>query len=383
MSNVKFWHHPFFGFTSIMDILQKYSDIQIYEFDKTLVNPKDVNVISFFWETDSQIGIPFIVNTQEFLDILKELNSLGFYLLADFSTEVLQGVDTLSLYNLQHSILPNFNLSKFFLVQNDSTNSNLGSIKYGNFTIRTIYIPYFILSTPSHMQNYAYDLTKYNSLEKKKDFLCLNRRIRYPKFIFLKKLWQLNLLDNTYWTWVCSYLPKDLFQTDSFLQKIGVDYSNSKSIQLEDDVMYGSNLDKADEYLYTVNPKWYFETKVNLVVETCFYAQPIHITEKTIKPIYLGVPFVVFASKTHLNKLKELGFDVFESVIGKYDCTSEKSVIKAGIRLAKLHNTNEVLEICEHNKNLIRNIGFLKKIFENTFIKSLKQLNVVNGNNLI
>lgn len=383
MSNVKFWHHPYFGFTSIMDILQKYSDTQIYQFDKTLINPNDINVISFFWENDSQIGIPFIVNTKEFLDILKELNSLGFYLLADFSTEVLQGVDELSLYNLQHTILPNFNLNKFFLVQNDSTNSNLGNIKYGNFTINTLYIPYFILSTPSNMQTYAYDLTKFNLLEKKKDFLCLNRRVRYPKFMFLKKLWQMGLLDTTYWTWVSSYLPKDLFQTDSFLQKIGVDYNNSYSIQLEDDVMYGAGLDKADEYLYTVNPKWYFEAKVNLVVETCFYTQPIHITEKTIKPMYLGVPFVIFASKNHLNKLKELGFDVFESVIGKYDSTSEKSVIKAGIKLSKIYNNSEVLKICEYNKNLIRDVDFLKKIFETTFLKSLSQLNLVSKHNLI
>jgi hypothetical protein len=191
------------------------------------------------------------------------------------------------------------------------------------------------------------------------------------------------LLDKTYWTWVSSYLPKDLFENDEFLKDIGVDYYNSTTIQLDDDVMYGAELDRADEYLYTINPKWYYETKVNLIVETCFYLQPIHITEKTIKPIYLGVPFVIFASKNHLNKLKEMGFDVFEKIIGTYDCTSPKSVIDAGIRLSKVYDTDEVFEICKYNKDLIRNHDFLKKLFETTFINSIKTLKETNKDKLI
>lgn len=193
----------------------------------------------------------------------------------------------------------------------------------------------------------------------------------------------MGMLDKTYWTWISSYLPENIFKDDEFLKEFGVDYYNSTTIQLEDDVMYGSELDREDEYLYTINPKWYYETKVNLIVETCFYSQPIHITEKTIKPIYLGIPFVIFASKNHLNKLKEMGFDVFEKIIGTYDCTSPKSVIDAGVRLSKVYNTQEVLEICNHNKNLIRNDNFLKKLFENTFIASIKKLNETNKSKLI
>jgi hypothetical protein len=232
------------------------------------------------------------------------------------------------------------------------------------------------------MKKYVND-SKYENLEIKKDFLCLNRRIRYPKFIFLKTLWKMGLLNKTHWTWVSGYLPKDLFENDEFLKKIGVDYYNSTAIQLDDDVMYGVELDRADEYLYTINPKWYYETKVNLIVETCFYLQPIHITEKTIKAIYLGVPFVIFASKNHLSKLKEMGFDVFEKVIGTYDCTSPKSVIDAGIRLSQVYDTDEVLKICKYNKDLIRNHDFLKKLFEKTFISSMKKLNEPTKDKLI
>jgi hypothetical protein len=381
-TNFKVWCHPYFGFTSIHAMIQEYSDITINDYDKSKVDVNEINVIPFFWENGNQIGIPSIVNTDKFIELLKELNDLNFFLLADFSTEVYQGVDNTALDNLKKILIPNLNLKRFFLVQNDSTTLSLGKLKYGDVILNTIHIPYFILSTPFYMKKYVND-GEYENLEIKKDFLCLNRRIRYPKFIFLKTLWKMGMLDKTYWTWVSSYLPENIFKDDEFLKEFGVDYYNSTTIQLEDDVMYGSELDRADEHLYTINPKWYYETKVNLIVETCFYSQPIHITEKTIKPIYLGIPFVIFASKNHLNKLKEMGFDVFEKIIGTYDCTSPKSVIDAGIRLSKVYNTQEVLEICNHNKNLIRNDNFLKKLFENTFIASIKKLNETNKSKLI
>jgi hypothetical protein len=392
-NNFKIWYHPYFGFTSIHAMIQEYSDIMINEYDKSKVDINEINIIPFFWENGNQIGIPFIVNTDKFIEILKELNDLNFFVFADFSTEVLQtlpvsnrsiqGIDELALYNVKNILIPNFNFKRFFLVCNDSTNTSLGKIKYKNINLNTMYIPYFVLSTPMYMKKYVNDIDFYKNLEIKKDFLCLNRRIRYPKFIFLKTLWKLGLLDKTYWTWVSSYLPKDLFENDEFLKDIGVDYYNSTTIQLDDDVMYGAELDRADEYLYTINPKWYYETKVNLIVETYFYLQPIHITEKTIKPIYLGVPFVIFASKNHLNKLKEMGFDVFEKIIGTYDCTSPKSVIDAGIRLSKVYDTDEVFEICKYNKDLIRNHDFLKKLFETTFINSIKTLKETNKDKLI
>lgn len=381
-NNFKIWYHPCFGFTSIHAMIQEYSDIMINEYDKSKVDINEINIIPFFWENGNQIGIPFIVNTDKFIEILKELNDLNFFVFADFSTEVYQGTDNTALNNLKKIILPNINFKRFFLVQNDSTTTSLGKLKYGDIILNTIYIPYFILSTPFYMKKYVNE-GGYENLEIKKDFLCLNRRIRYPKFIFLKTLWKLGLLDKTYWTWVSSYLPKDLFENDEFLKEIGVDYYNSTAIQLDDDVMYGVELDRADEYLYTINPKWYYETKVNLIVETCFYLQPIHITEKTIKAIYLGVPFVIFASKNHLSKLKEMGFDVFEKVIGAYDCTSPKSVIDAGIRLSQVYDTDEVLKICKYNKDLIRNHDFLKKLFEKTFISSMKKLNEPTKDKLI
>jgi hypothetical protein len=147
-NNFKIWYHPYFGFTSIHAMIQEYSDIMINEYDKSKVDINEINIIPFFWENGNQIGIPFIINTDKFIEILKELNDLNFFVFADFSTEVYQGTDNKALENLKKIILPNINFKRFFLVQNDSTTTSLEKLQYGDIILNTMYIPYFTLSTP-------------------------------------------------------------------------------------------------------------------------------------------------------------------------------------------------------------------------------------------
>jgi hypothetical protein len=69
-----------------------------------------------------------------------------------------------------------------------------------------------------------------------------------------------------------------------------------------------------------------------------------------------------------LDKLKEFGFDVFESIIGKYDSTNEDSVIDAGIKLSKVYNDESVIQICEYNKRKLNDSGTHKQIIKKYFI---------------
>ena len=84
--------------------------------------------------------------------------------------------------------------------------------------------------------------------------------------------------------------------------------------------MYGSKLSYHDEFLFTINPEWYYRSKVDIVTETILDEDAIHLTEKTFKAIYLGRPFVISASKGHLKALRDMGFKTFNSVINEdYD----------------------------------------------------------------
>ena len=84
--------------------------------------------------------------------------------------------------------------------------------------------------------------------------------------------------------------------------------------QLEGDVMYGEELSVADEYLYSVNPKWYYDSKVNIVTETLYENSQIHITEKTFRAIALEMPFVLVAPAGSLEYMREYGFKTFGDV---------------------------------------------------------------------
>lgn len=130
--------------------------------------------------------------------------------------------------------------------------------------------------------------------------------------------------------------------------------------------MYGSRLSYHDEFLFTINPNWYYRSKVDIITETMLYDEAIHVTEKTYKSIYLGLPFVVSATKGHLNHLREMGFKTFNSVINEdYDELTNKYKIKRVIdaqELSNIFNTPEVLEICKFNQDLYHDFEFRKKI---------------------
>jgi hypothetical protein len=164
--------------------------------------------------------------------------------------------------------------------------------------------------------------------------------------------------------------------------KLKINGLEFKSIQLEGDVMYGSRLSYHDEFLFTINPEWYYKSKVDIITETMLYDEAIHITEKTYKSIYLGLPFVVSATKGHLKHLRDMGFQTFNSVINEdYDNMTGKNKVKhvvdAAIELSKIYNTPEVLEICQFNRELYLNHQFRKEVCKKLFFDRLEAKKVL------
>jgi hypothetical protein len=369
INNIVFWYHPLTGGSGVQYLMEYYFNNQFRLYDKDIVDTTKKNIIVFFWETknDHTINFEFKTNKPEFFQIIKEMNDLGFYFLADYSTESNTFVDEERIQFISKLKEIGINLSKFYLVTNNS-DLNLSKSKYGEHLINYIHFPQFLSATPIEMNKYISDLETYKTNHPTKKFLCLNRRVHKHKFNFLKKLWKRGLLEKTNWTWVCNYINLKDFEDDDFVKYLGININDFQSIQLDNDVMYGTKLDKADEFLYTINPSWFYNSKINLVVESNPFNRPLHLTEKTFKPIFLGVPFVIFASKGHLDKLKEFGFDVFESIIGKYDCTNEDSVIDAGIKLSKVYNEVSVTQICEYNQKKLNNYETHKQIIKKYFI---------------
>jgi hypothetical protein len=298
--------------------------------------------------------------------------------MADFSREAHTRVDDLSLSFLNKLKSNNIDINRLILVKNDSSRIGLHKLKYENFTLNTFFFPHFFLSTYNHLNQYINKENKKNTIEPDKNFLCLNRRVFFHKYQMIEELFNRGLLDETRLTWVDNYTPLKMIDLD-LAYKLKINGLEFKSIQLEGDVMYGSRLSYHDEFLFTINPDWYYKSKVDIITETMLYEDAIHITEKTYKSIYLGLPFVISATKGHLKNLRDMGFQTFNSVINEdYDNMTGKNKVKhvvdAAIELCKIYNTPEVLEICQFNRELYLNHQFRKEVCKKLFFDKLEEI---------
>lgn len=372
---VDFWVSHISGDCAIKVLLET-----IYgKFIKTIgvdeINYSKKNIFLFEWESDFAITPTYKTTTSEFYNLIQILNQNGFYFIADYTTEAETKVnESQRIIFLETLLQIGVSFKKFAVATNNSFSLNLGTLKCGNCWVKTIYFPHFLLATPFYMSQYITDDENHFEVDKIKDFLCLNRRVSTHKYKLLKNLWDRNLLDKTNWTWVDTKLPISDIDTD-FISDVNLDFNKTK--QLEGDVLYGRELEYRDEYLYTINKNWYYETKINIVSETNVYKKNvIHHTEKTFKPIFLGVPFVVYASKHHIKRLVDLGFKTFGKVIDEtYDrYPSTENTINASLSLLEKWDDEQVIDICNYNKSLIKNVEFLKGIVESTFYQSVKTI---------
>jgi hypothetical protein len=111
------------------------------------------------------------------------------------------------------------------------------------------------------------------------------------------------------------------------------------------------------------------ESLLYLVTETVATGQRLHLTEKTFKPIALGMPFVIVGTKGSLEYLRSYGFRTFEGIWDEsYDQTEDDVRIE---RIASLMRSLDELpnaakqelfeaahEVIEHNWNHFYGGGF-------------------------
>lgn len=106
-----------------------------------------------------------------------------------------------------------------------------------------------------------------------------------------------------------------------------------------------------------------------LVTETVATGRRHHITEKTFKPIALGMPFVIVGTKGSLEYLRSYGFRTFEGIWDEsYDLAEDDvrierigSLLRSLDELptaAKQDLFEQALEVVEHNWNHFYNGGF-------------------------
>lgn len=202
---------------------------------------------------------------------------------------------------------------KLFFIDN-----NLGECKYES-VFNVIHGPFLIGFTSDR----GFEI-KERKFEKK--FICLNRRPkphRKDTFYFLRE----NYLQDSY----LSYLPGHSGNKDRMV------FDGTEGMK------YG-----------TLDVAWPLESQklsfCNIVTESLWWGNSIHITEKTDKCFSAGQPFVLVSGHGYLKKLKELGFKTFD----KWWDESYDLEIDYEFRIEKIKNTiNHIGSFSLHECELI------------------------------
>lgn len=140
--------------------------------------------------------------------------------------------------------------------------------------------------------------------------------------------------------------------------------------------VHGNLVDSAASASYDVDD--FVSTDISIVLETVA-DQRIHLTEKTLRPIACGHPFMIIAGPGTLALLKKYGFETFSPWINEeYDNETDLSnrinlVVNEMKRLSLLGATEKELvlrncqEITRRNKNY-----FFSQQFQDAIISELK-----------
>jgi len=122
----------------------------------------------------------------------------------------------------------------------------------------------------------------------------------------------------------------------------------------------------------------YESTQIEVVLETLFDDDRIHLTEKILRPIALGQPFVLIATAGSLAYLQRYGFKTFDTVWAEnYDQIEDSyerldSVVNVLEQIAgwdpqeKIHAMRQAQDIADYNKK-----RFFSKEFEQEILSEL------------
>jgi len=224
------------------------------------------------------------------------------------------------------------------------------------------------LANRSNLYFHLIDLDMLSKYKPKYDFLCLAGRSKLWRDKFINKLENELNLENS----LTSYYGKCLGNSDLLKLDIPYERSNSKfefenkfykPIQIPD-TNYKYNLS------YFTKNELFYQTKFSLVVETEAELQEYHITEKTMKCIMLGHPFVVMGTHGYLKFLHGLGFTTYSDIFDEsYDSIQDlESRMDAVIEVIQKLQT-QVFDIDKLRNIQNKNLNALIKLRNNDTYK--------------
>jgi hypothetical protein len=187
---------------------------------------------------------------------------------------------------------------------------------------------YQILKIPSAYAQYSrhipYKNINVNSRALDKTFLSLNNRANWPRQALTQFMLQYDIMKNSYFSYHCQDREKigqrNVF--DECNSIIGKTWFNHRidNEKLYEMLPITTKIDKFNSNDWTIGNSIYYESSFCSVVLETYADQNFDpfFTEKTMKPLAFGHPFLLFSSAGALQKIKHLGFETFS------DCFDEE-----------------------------------------------------------
>ena len=205
------------------------------------------------------------------------------------------------------------NHNQFYIVNN---NSLLYDLKKELNTNINVYKINFLLESVSDSITIKTGQSQIET-NKKFIFLCQNRRPKNHRLALLTLLKNKNLLKDDIIDWSLTYGSMNQSMSELTKYQFYIDFDN---LQLFNDYKEICNNPKLS--LYEKNVDWwnlvdnyhpwnhldlqtFNQSYINIITESHFDIQDIHITEKTFKPFYYFQMPLFLASYQHVNKLKQ------------------------------------------------------------------------------
>jgi hypothetical protein len=223
-------------------------------------------------------------------------------------------------------------------------------------------------------------------------FLCMNATPRPPRITVLAALLQSGLLEKTKWSLMKEASGKYAGEPElliEFLNEIGrpdlLEFTQQLN-GIEPKIIGKKPIQDSNELAFDIDREAYMETRFSIVTETDFTAgQVMRITEKSIKPLAMGHPFIVVGNPKSLEIIRSFGFETFGTIIDEsYDLMPNAAQRFSSImhQLSRVPSFTEgilgqLLEIGKHNAQHVRSGGLMRTyrdVVERPLVQQLELL---------
>ncbi len=265
---------------------------------------------------------------------------------------------------------------KIIFINNDSNLKNLNHTPYVK-TLKTN----FLWNNEVSLVDSKIFTSAWNEEKRNKMFLCNNKEGKEHRFLIISLLDMYGLLDNTNYSFLKKpqvdkdfnglkdFRIKDFKDLENYLK---INYNRLQKPKVSDFEIHSDGFKNVENLIETnhnfageVNTDDYKNSYINIVTESVYWHNAIHITEKSYKPFHLGILPIFVASHNHVKTLRDdYSLDLFDDFINhdydkELDNTKRlKMIIEECLRLSKLEN--EIIDFYKNNKD--RFLTNIKKI---------------------